>query len=298
MDLILRHFESVTGMKYDLNRTTSTAQNSVSVTPRRFDWDFAKIPRIWCGNNNEVTHLMNTLSLVAPSFEDWAIPATRAVLEQIPNEALRGEARAFIGQEAHHSVAHKQFNREVLGEQHGLDVSRINRYIESIMDYASSLDEQQQIALAMAGEHFLTNIADWYLNDARANFDINAKADRLFAWHMAEEIEHTAVVYDVYDLVYGESVRARAIKYKMMLSVTQLVTRGLYRIWKDLMDQEAAYSGYPTNRSNLRNFVTVVRYVGKYTGRYVAYFSPTFHPWMHNRNKAALPGLLDYVQGS
>lgn len=283
-------------MKYDLNVTTSTAANNVVITPRRFEWDFEGIPRVWVEGNPQVTHLLNTLSLVAPAFEDWAIPTTRSVLDQITNKELQQEARGFIGQEAHHSVAHKKFNAEVLENAHGFDLSRIHRYIESIIDYAVSTDEQHQVGMCMAGEHFLTNLGDWYLNDVRKNLVLHKKADRLFAWHMAEEIEHTAVVYDVYDLVYGETMQAKMVKFKTMLSVTQLVTRGLYRVWKDLMDQEAQLSEIPVSNSSLKNFQTVMHYAGRYSGRYLEYFSPAFHPWMHNKNRDKLPGLIQYIQ--
>ena len=283
-------------MKYDLVNTTSTKENNLELEVRRFDWDFEGVPRVWCLNSPDLTHLLNTLSLVAPAFEDWAIPSVRRVMEEIGNPDLKQEARSFVGQEAHHSLAHKKFNKEVLLESHGFDLTEIERDICGIIEYAESLNDQNQVALVMAGEHFLSNLGDWYLNDVRENNILDAKANKLFTWHMAEEIEHTAIVYDVYDSIYGEGSASRLIKYKTMMLATSLVTKGLYKIWKNLMDQESQMSdGYNVN-SSMKNFTLVMRCAAKYFTRYMSYYSPGFHPWDHNGNVGLLKSLLKDIQ--
>jgi len=283
-------------MKYDLTNTTSTKANNMVLEVRRFDWDFDGVPRIWCDNSPDLTHLLNTLSLVAPAFEDWAMPSVRRVMDQIGNADLKLEARSFIGQEAHHSAAHKQFNKEVLVDSHGFDVTIINSDIERLIEYAKSMSDQQQVALVLAGEHFLSNLGDWYLNDVRKNNVIDDKANKLFTWHMVEEIEHSAVVYDVYDSIYGEDPASRIIKYKGMVMATSLVTKSLYKIWKNLMDQENEIGGGPVVNSSMRNFILVMRGAAKYFTRYMSYYSPNFHPWDHNTNVGMLKSLLKEIQ--
>ncbi len=278
---------------------TSTALQGLTIKPRNLIWDFSNVPRIWCKDNPELTHFLNTFSIIAPVFEDWAVPLMRKIVDEIDHPELKKEAKAFIGQEAHHSRAHKIFN-EMLVEKHGYDLSAVESKLNKLMSWVAKKPIQMQMAILVAGEHFLANIGDWYINEDEIKVGMDENGNRLLTWHLAEEIEHTAVAHDVYEYLYGKNISSHVMKCRAYSLVSVLLTKEIPSMWQSLVRQDIDAGRISLEPHRIRLYYppiakTLMTFGAKYFGRYASYFNKNFSPWDHNSNVDKLPALLKAV---
>src|SRR5947208_10744512 len=179
---------------------TSTCRLGVRVTPRRPGFDFEglehEVPRAWHPAGIGPTAFLEALSAMAPVVEGFFIDDARRLLPRIAAEAPRAEVEAFLRQEAAHAGMHAAFNRLLIRWGVPVDASAdsVLRWL-AVVDWTSS---DLRSAVAMAGEHFLGEIGNAILSRPELLAGVDPRIARLFRWHGYEEVEHKAVLFDVF----------------------------------------------------------------------------------------------------
>src|SRR5207249_1434139 len=193
---------------------TSTSRLGVTVTPRRPGFDFEglehEVPRAWHPDGIGPTAFLEALSAMAPVAEGFFIDDARRLLPRVADGATRAEGSAFLRQEAVHASMHAAFNRLLI--RWGVPVEPVAHSVLrwfAIVDWTSS---DLRSAVAMAGEHFLGEIGNAILSRPELLDGVDPRIARLFRWHGFEEVEHKAVLFDVFHAARGHGLYTYAVR--------------------------------------------------------------------------------------
>ena len=150
---------------------------------------------------------MLSLSMTMPYLEPYLIRTMRVALEQITDPQLAEDTRRFSQQEGHHYRNHAKFNDRIRTSFEGGTADEL-RAIEQAMDADyQRYTRQKPLRFNLAyAEGFEAMTCSSALAMAEAgNFDEGAKlpGGEIWAWHMAEEIEHRTVAFGVFDHLVG-----------------------------------------------------------------------------------------------
>lgn len=159
---------------------------------------------------------MNASSLLMPYLEPFLIDAIREAIPKIENAELREEAKAYLGQEAHHFKQHRRFNDLLLAGGY----ERLREYEATLAaDYAALRERPLAFRLAYAAgfETMALAIGHMLVRDRVFFFaDADRNVSSLVLWHFVEEVEHKRAAFDVYQAVVGSyAQRMRGLAYAM-----------------------------------------------------------------------------------
>jgi predicted metal-dependent hydrolase len=143
----------------------------------------------------------NAVSLMMPYLEPFVVKAVREALPHL-EPALQAEARLYISQEAQHHAQHQRFNALISGQVKGVPVveSMLRRTFDRLWRTRS---ERFHLAYAAAAEAGAYGVARWVERHHTELFrDADPTVASLYLWHLAEEVEHKNVAYDLYDARY------------------------------------------------------------------------------------------------
>ncbi|MEE4541111.1 metal-dependent hydrolase [Streptomyces sp. V4-01] len=190
---------------------------SHAIRPRRVSFDWKQTPLHWIPDEPTATHVINVLHLLLPAGERWFVKVFKEALPLVSDERLLKDVKGFMGQEATHSVQHA-YVLEHLAEQ-DLDTTGYTRHVEWMFDVL--LGEKPpaglpvparewlrfRLSLIAAIEHFTAVLGDWILDaDALDGAGTDEVMLDLLRWHGAEEVEHRAVAFDMYQHAGGKGV--------------------------------------------------------------------------------------------
>jgi len=170
----------------------------------------------WNALRPEWSQVVNASSLLMPYLEPFLIEAIREAIPKIGDPALREEAKAYLGQEAHHYKQHRRFNGLLLAR--GYDTLRA--YEQTLADdYAALRTRPLAFRLAYAAGFETMALAIGHMLVRHRTFffaDADPSVSSLVLWHFVEEVEHKRAAYDVYQAVVGSwAVRMRGLGYAM-----------------------------------------------------------------------------------
>lgn len=157
----------------------------------------------WNPARPEWSQMVNAASLLMPYLEPFLIDAIRAAVPAITDPDLRDDARAYIGQEAHHFAQHRKLNDRLLAlgyedlraYEHTLEedyVRYARRSLRFRLAYAAGFE-----TMALALGHMLVNDREYFFAGA------DPAVTSLVLWHFVEELEHKTAAFDVYQHVAG-----------------------------------------------------------------------------------------------
>ena len=269
----------------------------VTVTPRRPGFAFDDLarggPRAWHPAGLGPTAFLEALSAMAPVVESFFIDDTRRLLPRVADQAVRLEGEAFLRQEAAHASMHAAFNRLLVRQ--GVPVEAVAHSVRqwlAVVDWTSS---DVRSAVAMAGEHFLGEAGGAFLARPALLAGVDPEIARLFRWHGYEEVEHKAVLFDLFHAARGRGLYSYAVRVAGLWIAVLLLAIALpsasYRI--------LASAGAAHDR---RAWWGLVRFVCARGGilwgswRAVgAYHRLDFHPWRYRDDRRLLAELRDSI---
>ena len=188
-----------------------------AIAPRRVSFDWQRTPLHWIPGEPTATHVINVLHLLLPAGERWFVKVFKEGLPLVTDPELLADVKGFMGQEATHSVQHA-YVLDHLAAQH-LDTADFTKYVDFLFE--KLLGEQPplaapipapewlrfRLAVVAAIEQFTAVLGDWVL--AAEGLD-RAGCDEvmldLLRWHGAEEVEHRAVAFDMYQHCGGRGL--------------------------------------------------------------------------------------------
>jgi predicted metal-dependent hydrolase len=161
---------------------------------------------VWNPGAAEFVASANAVSLLMPFVEPYFAGAVRRALPQLEPD-LAATARTFVRQELEHQRQHRRFNRRLVAHFGGL--RRPEERARRVFDWlARTRSLRFSVAFAAASETVAYSLARW-TSDHMAEFLRGADpvATDLFVWHLAEEVEHKSVAFDVWRAVDGSRWR-------------------------------------------------------------------------------------------
>lgn len=188
----------------DLGRHDSAAPAPLPTRRVAFEYPADTNP-MWVPGNPEFAAAANAISLGMPYAEPLFIRAVRSTYDVIDDD-LRARSDSYVRQETGHHTQHKRFNDIVSARYPG--TLRVQRMMKANSDWVWRRSPRFRVAYAAAGETISYGVARWTEAHLGRIFD---QADpvpaTLFLWHLAEEIEHKANTYDVFEATDGSRLR-------------------------------------------------------------------------------------------
>ncbi|MFJ8990204.1 metal-dependent hydrolase [Streptomyces sp. NPDC102279] len=287
-----------------MDRSTSGPPDDgyYAIAPRRVSFDWEDTPLHWIPDEPTATHVINVLHLLLPAGERWFVKVFKEALPLVRDPELLKDVKGFMGQEATHSVQHAHVLDHLAAQR--LDTADFTKYVDFLFEKLLGDEPPRgvpipagewlrfRLSVIAAIEQFTAVLGDWVL--AAEGLDL-ADADEvmldLLRWHGAEEVEHRAVAFDMYQHCGGEGaaryarrIAGMAVTAPMMLylwgwGATYLIRRdprlagrlryslaehnravrkGLLPTWKELGAAVPRYlrrSYHPSREGSLRRAV-------------------------------------------
>lgn len=251
--------------------------------PRRnLHFDLGEVDlRHWHPAGPHASHFLNVQSCLFPQGEQFFIRSVRRCAADIDDARLKAQVRGFIGQEAVHGREHAAYNQALA--QIGYRVEQTDRWLAGQFALMERwLPAKFCLAITVALEHLTAITAAPTLANPDSFKGAPPVMAALWRWHAAEETEHKAVAFDVYQQVAGSGFRAwlRRVTALLLASVSMqvVVMFGLLRV-----------AARERRLLDLRGWWGLLRELwidpGVYRRQVPAWFSffrPGFHPWDHD----------------
>jgi len=231
------------------------------------------VPRDWYAGDPYTTTFLDALSLLFPEGERFFVDSVKCHRAHATGEL--GQAVAgFIGQEAMHGKAHREFN-ELLVAHGYTQAPRIERGLRRFLRHVRrTLPRRSQLAVTCALEHFTAILAECLLANDRMRDDMHPSIRGLWLWHALEESEHKAVAFEVYRAANGGYARRAG----MMLVTTAVFFAYLGATHARLMATRGIlWRPWRWARGLTRLWIWPAHFT-RLVPAYFAYFRPGFHP--------------------
>lgn len=175
---------------------------SIEIVVRKPRWELtADLDEIFGGPDLPEACFRAAFSLTLPHLEPYLIRTYRSLEDRISDAHLAADVRGFCGQEAQHHRHHARVNkiiREQLGPVTGKALLGIEEELER--DYRRFSAERSlrfNTAYAEGFEAMTCAMGITRLSQPPSE-ERPGPWQQLWAWHLAEEIEHRTVAFDVY----------------------------------------------------------------------------------------------------
>jgi uncharacterized protein len=172
----------------------------------RFSWPDDLDP-MWTPRVPELAVAANSVSMLMPHAEPFVVASVRAALDDgsIADVDLAAGARAYVHQEAQHHAQHRRFNDLLVARYPAL--SRVERFLGWSFGRLRRRSTRFGLAFAAGFETIAFVGARWVDRRHALLRDAEPTATTLFLWHLAEEVEHKEVAFDIYEAAGGGRLR-------------------------------------------------------------------------------------------
>ncbi|RLV01369.1 metal-dependent hydrolase [Streptomyces griseocarneus] len=268
-------------------------RSSYRIAPRRVSFDWDDTPLHWIPDEPTATHVINVLHLLLPAGERWFVKVFKEALPLVGDEELLKDVKGFMGQEATHSVQHA-YVLEHLARQ-GVDTRPYTRHLDFVFDVllgdkpplGMPVSAQEwlrfRLSVIAATEQFTAVLGNWVLQaEGLDRADPDPVMLDLLRWHGAEEVEHRAVAFDMYEHC-GGSDPARYARRVLAMAFTAPILFYLwgwgsyYLHWHDpeLSGRQRWYSLREHNKAVAKGLLPSWRELGSAVPRYLR---RSYHP--------------------
>lgn len=197
-------------------------------------YDANKNYSFYSEENPVVTSLFVVLSAMFPPGEMFFIESIRKVRDQIKDEKLLEDIRAFIAQEAFHSREHKTLNNHLIHSNYP-EVIEIEAKTKARLDKLRKLSTVEQVAATVVMEHYTATLARLLLTDQLIKRKTTQESRNLWEWHALEELEHKSVAFDVLNAIGGNSSKNRKLA---LARVTKLIMPIMFEYWIKILKRK------------------------------------------------------------
>ena len=241
--------------------------------------------RHWNGGDAFLTALYNALSFSFPEGEQFFIESVRDAAQHLDadlsQKTLLDTVKGVSGQEASHRHLHAQYNTQLeaqgLKNHWGARIEKRKARIRRLLAKAPTR-HLHELAITAGYEHFTSVLGELTLENIGKNGDWLAHADTpiqtLWRWHAAEECEHKAVAFDVYQQLGGSNGwRVRWFIYISLHFTTDVIRQTINNLWHDRTLHKPS-----TWLSAFKFCFGRHGWVWRCTPRFMAYLRKDFHP--------------------
>lgn len=189
---------------------TNTAGVSVmhAIPVRRMEFDIPTAEDFdpkWLANDILQSYMSTGVSLYVAYLEPFLVKSMRRVLDRIEDAELRENVDRFSRQEAQHYMQHERFNAAILDQGYPGLQARFDRLKADFESFLANRSDKWCVGFVEGFEALTTQMALQSLRELRRQHPrTDPRFAALFEWHMAEEIEHRNVAFDIYEHLYGD----------------------------------------------------------------------------------------------
>ena len=252
---------------------------AIGITVRRLKFNPHAIRRHYFANSPVMSHLLTALSSTFPIGEQFFVHSVRNVRDQVQDPQLQAQIAAFIGQEAMHSKAHREFNNAWRRDDYQLD--RFQAWLARKDHHVKSLPPKVQLAITCAFEHFTALLGGYILRHPEVLSTLDDDAAKLWIWHAIEEIEHRAVAFEVYQHVYADHRLRRMIMRNVTAGFASLTFYSASQLF--LQDKK---NSMPKIGGNLFGLYLLAKMLLQLLPEYLSYYRKDFHPAKINYSRS------------
>lgn len=178
---------------------------------RKVAFDLSSSPLHWIPDDVESSHIISGINLLLPAGELWFCRVFNQALPLISDPQLKQDVIGFIHQEGSHAKAHRHAEKWL--QQHGMDIDGAKNRADVLFGQLLSdrplgrvtlpgkfLSQRWliiRVGIVAAIEHFTGLLGDWCMNSDGWDHADPVITD-LFRWHLAEEVEHRAVAFELF----------------------------------------------------------------------------------------------------
>lgn len=278
---------------------------------RRVQFNLDDTPLHWLPGDPFATHMINGIHLLLPAGELWFCRVYNQALPYVTDPQLRADVEGFIRQEAVHSRVHSR--AELYLQRHGLHTEEVRARAEYLFGYLlgdapfglpffrNRLLAKQwlviRVGLVAAVEHFTGMLGQWAMDNTSWDKADPVMAD-LFRWHLAEEVEHRTVAFDLFEHLCKTQLGFYVSRQVLMAIVFPLFLRYLAMACRGLAVQDADREAQRIARQSLPQILAELERVGRRTENVptfrflldgtLRWLSPRFHPVSEGNTEQAL----------
>ncbi|MCU4413307.1 metal-dependent hydrolase [Acinetobacter sp. WU_MDCI_Axc73] len=298
----------------------AASKTTWDLVPRKVHFEWNNVPFAWIPSDRLASHAINHFSFSLVRGEYFFCRIFNKALPYIEDEKLKEDVKIFIRQEAIHAQAHKE-SIELYLKQYGVDIEanydRAMQLFDRVLaddpvgiKLPKSLKKQWlvfRVALVAAAEHFTCALGQFALTRAEwGKRGGDPMVTDLFTWHGAEEVEHRAVAYDLFQYLSGNyGVRAMSMLLTLPAFSTLMIlgTVKLMEADHDMPKSKKSlfslglWKGW--NKSARHNLVPTL---GWFIKESISFFNPKYHPNFHGDTELAVaymnqsPAVLAFEQ--
>ncbi|MFQ3226665.1 MAG: putative metal-dependent hydrolase [Arenicella sp.] len=245
-----------------------------NIHKRRVKVDFTTgVPRYWLGGDILKTRILDSFSIQFPSIERWHINNVKQSMRYIDDEQLKSEVKDFIFQEGQHAALHEDYNNFI--KDQGVDIeSHLNMNSAALDWIDKNLSLKMRVALSAGIEHYTALIAE-NLFENNILDSANEKMRAAWEWHAYEEMEHRAVLFDVYEKGVKGGYFRRIFIY--LIAIIFIYKNAMGHLYK--LIEVDGYS--PTWRTRLKIWKIMLGPKGftrVSVKNFLSYLKPSFNP--------------------
>ncbi len=254
----------------------------MSLTPRQFNMIIPEhFPVHWYDGNPLITSFFGALSVLLPDGERFLIATLREAQSQITDPTLKLDISGFIGQEAHHSQAHRAFNQAYL-EHHQIDLPAMEAdFTTHVIEPMKSLPLAERLAFGAAIEHFTALFGEHVLIHGGGLQHAPNVARAFVLWHAIEELEHKSVVFDTFQQIANHDL---ALRRRMFRKAFALLSRAIRQYQAQILRQAHAKPTWRARRDAFGFFFGINGLMSSNVSKAFDYLKADFHPSVHRHD--------------
>jgi len=252
------------------------------LTPRLFTMTIpADFPIHWYDGNPLITSFFGALSVLLPDGERFLIATLREAQRQITDPNLKQEISGFIGQEAHHSQAHRAFNHAYL-EHHWVDLPAMEAdFTAQVIEPMKALPLAERLAYGAAIEHFTALFGEHVLLHGGGLKHAPNVARAFVLWHAIEELEHKSVVFDAFQQISNNDL---ALRRRTFRKAFLMLSRAIRQYQTQILRQADSRPTWRARRDALRFFFGTHGLMSSNISKAFDYLKADFHPSQHQHD--------------
>ena len=286
----------------------------IVITPRAVAFNFSNSSIHWIPEDPFSSHTYNAINLLLPAGEFWFCRVFNKALPLIKDAQLKEDVRAFIKQEATHARAHIQGQKFMTEQHYNLDegLKTAETLFEQLLSdkpFGLELSKLKWLAsywltirvgIVAAIEHFTGVIGQWTLDHSH-NWDkygADAEMSDLFRWHLAEEVEHRNVAFDLFQHLLQNKLGFYVSRQVLMTAVFPIFMYLMVDIGRSLARQDDLVEMQKIAKASFPRMLWELQKVGGKTGNLptftflaksvVRWISPNYHPDSEGNTEQAL----------
>lgn len=290
----------------------NAAMTNHPLKARKVQFNFDQTPLYWLPDDPFSTHLINGIHLLLPEGELWFCRVYNKALPLVSDDALREDVVGFIRQEAVHSRAHTEAQGYL--QRHGLDsdayLERVNWLFKNLLgEQPLGVAALQQpglekpwlilrVGIIAAIEHFTGVLGQWAMDNTSWEADGDPTMVDLFKWHLAEEVEHRTVAFDLFQHLCETELGFYVSRQALMALVFPLIVYFIAEGGRTLFRQDDSPRLRRLGKSLLPRVLLELERVGRKNGNVptfsflvratLRWLSPGFHPITEGDTRQAL----------